>query len=58
MPAETQRMANTARMALGVLSGSLKMSEVPPGARESVRSMMKMGAEKLRHFTHVAESRK
>jgi hypothetical protein len=58
MPATSQKQANTARMALAYKHGHLSLKDLPPGAREPVKSMAGMSEASLKDFTHTKKKRK
>lgn len=55
MPATSDKQAHTARMAMGVKHGSLKLADLPKGAREAVKSMAEMSEDSLKDFMHTAK---
>jgi hypothetical protein len=52
MPADTQRQANTAKLAIAVKSGEFPKSKAGPSVKQMANSMSR---EKLQHFTKVKE---
>ena len=52
MPAETQKQANTARLAIAVKAGAFPKSKAGPAVKQMAKSMSRT---KLKHFTKVKE---
>jgi hypothetical protein len=53
MPAESLTQRNTARMAMGYKHGSLRLADIPEGAREAVQSMAQMEEGRLQEYMHL-----
>lgn len=53
MPAQSQKQANTARVAMGLKHGSIKPGDLPKGLREAAQSMAQMSEDSLKDFMHT-----
>jgi hypothetical protein len=55
MPAQSERQARTARVAMGIQKGSITPRSLPPGLRKAAVSMAKMSEDSLRDFMHTGK---